>query len=60
MTVNIFAVGDIFRIGDVLVQVTRPRVPCSKLEIRMGIEGFQKQFAASLRSGFIYVCLKKA
>jgi len=52
MTNNIIAVGDVFRIGDALVQVTQPRVFCFKLGIRMGIEGFQKQFAASLRVGF--------
>ena len=52
MTDDIVAIGDTFRIGDALVQVTQPRVPCFKLGIRMGIEGFQKQFAASLRTGF--------
>jgi len=52
MTDDIIAVGDVFRIGDALVEVTQPRVPCFKLGIRMGIEGFQKQFAAGLRVGF--------
>jgi MOSC domain-containing protein YiiM len=52
MTDDIIAVGDVFRVGDARVQVTQPRVPCFKLGIRMGIEGFQKQFAASLRTGF--------
>ena len=52
MTDDVIAVGDVFRVGDALVQVTQPRVPCFKLGIRMGIEGFQKQFAASLRVGF--------
>ena len=52
MTDDVIAVGDVFRIGTALVQVTQPRVPCFKLGIRMGIEGFQKQFAASLRVGF--------
>lgn len=52
MTDEIIAVGDVFRIGTALVQVTQPRVPCFKLGARMGIDGFQKQFAASLRVGF--------
>lgn len=46
------SIGDVFRVGDALVEVTQPRVPCFKLGIRMGIEGFQKQFAESLRVGF--------
>ena len=33
--------GDIFRVGGALVEVTQPRVPCFKLAIRMGLEGFQ-------------------
>ncbi len=45
-------IGDVFRVGGALVEVTQPRVPCFKLGIRVGIEGFQKQFARSCRVGF--------
>ena len=45
-------IGDVFRVGSALVEVTQPRVPCFKLGIRMGIENFQKQFAQSCRVGF--------
>ena len=45
-------IGDVFRIGRALVEVTQPRVPCFKLGIRMGIPDFQKQFAQSCRVGF--------
>lgn len=45
-------IGDVFRVGGAIVEVTQPRVPCFKLGIRMGIEGFQKQFAQSCRVGF--------
>lgn len=45
-------IGDVFRVGDALVEVTQPRVPCFKLGVRMGIEGFHKQFAESCRVGF--------
>lgn len=45
-------VGDTFRIGSAVVQVTQPRVPCFKLGIRMGISDFQTRFAESLRIGF--------
>ena len=46
------SIGDVFRVGGALVEVTQPRVPCFKLGIRMGIENFQKQFAESCRVGF--------
>lgn len=45
-------VGDRFHVGGALVEVTQPRVPCFKLAVLMGIEGFQKQFAAACRTGF--------
>lgn len=45
-------IGDVFGVGGALVEVTQPRVPCFKLGIRVGIEGFQKQFARSCRVGF--------
>lgn len=45
-------VGDRFRVGGALVEVTQPRVPCFKLGILMGIDNFQKQFAENCRTGF--------
>lgn len=45
-------VGDSFRIGEILVQVTQPRVPCFKLGIRMGSPEFVGQFMVSGRVGF--------
>ena len=45
-------VGDVFRIGGALVEVSQPRVPCYKLAIKMGIAGFQKRFLRSGRLGF--------
>jgi ferredoxin-NADP reductase/MOSC domain-containing protein YiiM len=46
-------VGDIFRVGGALLQVTQPRIPCYKLALRMG-EGtdFPKRFQDSGRLGF--------
>ncbi len=46
------SIGDVFSVGGALVEVTQPRVPCFKLGIRIGIEGFMKQFAESCRVGF--------
>jgi MOSC domain-containing protein YiiM len=45
-------IGDVFRIGDALVEVTQPRPPCFKLGIKMGMAGFPKLFLASGRVGF--------
>jgi MOSC domain-containing protein YiiM len=45
-------VGDVFRIGGAVVEVTQPRVPCFKLGMRMGIKGFERAFLQSLRVGF--------
>ena len=45
-------VGDVFRVGGALVEVTQPRVPCYKLGIKMGLRGFEKTFLASGRVGF--------
>ncbi len=45
-------VGDAFRVGGALVEVTQPRVPCFKLGIRMGIEGFEHVLLSSNRIGF--------
>lgn len=45
-------VGDRFRVGGAVVEISQPRVPCFKLGIRMGIPGFQTRFAEALRTGF--------
>ncbi|MDJ0611872.1 MAG: MOSC domain-containing protein [Kiloniellales bacterium] len=52
-------VGDVFRVGGALVEVSQPRVPCYKLAIKMGIEGFQNQFLASGRIGFYFRVLEE-
>ena len=45
-------VGDVYRVGTALLQVTRPRLPCFKLVARMGLPDFQETFLASGRVGF--------
>jgi len=45
-------VGDVFRVGNTLVQVTQPRVPCYRLGIKMGSSEFVKRFLQSNRVGF--------
>jgi len=45
-------IGDQFRIGSAVIEVTQPRVPCFKLAMKMGLEAFPKRFLASGRTGF--------
>ena len=52
-------VGDIFRIGTALFQVTQPRVPCYKLAIKMGVEGFYSRILESGRLGFTFESWRK-
>lgn len=47
-------IGDRFRIGRLLVEVTQPRVPCFKLGIRMNRPDFPKRFMHSGRTGFYF------
>ncbi len=47
-------VGDVFRIGTALFEVTQPRVPCYKLAMKMGVEGFYNQILESGRLGFYF------
>jgi len=48
-------VGDLFRIGTVLFEVTQPRIPCYKLAIRMAEEfDFPARFQATGRLGFYF------
>ncbi len=52
-------IGDIFRVGAAMVQVTQPRVPCYKLAIKMQLPQFPKLFMASGRTGFYLRVLQK-
>ena len=45
-------VGDVFRAGDALVEVTQPRVPCYRLGIKMEDPQFPKRFLQSGLVGF--------
>lgn len=45
-------IGDQFRVGTALVEVTQPRVPCFKLGIKMDSAQFPKLFLNSGRLGF--------
>ena len=47
-------IGDQFRIGSAVLQVTQPRMPCFKLAVRFGRSDMVKRFWLSGRSGFYF------
>jgi len=47
-------IGDVFRMGQAVVKVTQPRMPCYKLGIRFGRDDMVKRFLASGRSGIYF------
>ena len=44
--------GDTFSIGETVMQVTQPRVPCFKLGLKFSDPGFVGEFLTSGRTGF--------
>jgi MOSC domain-containing protein YiiM len=46
------AVGDRFTIGELLLEVTAPRMPCRTLNDKMGDPGFAKRYIKAARPGF--------
>src|SRR5690606_5752528 len=52
------AVGDIFRLGGALVQVSQGRQPCWKLNRRFGIEDMARRVQQSGRTGWYYRVLE--
>lgn len=52
-------IGDKFRIGMAEFTITQPRMPCFKLGIRFGDQGFVKRFLDSKRTGFYFKVLKE-
>jgi len=47
-------IGDRYRVGNVELVVTQPRMPCYKLAIRFGRTDIVKRFLQSHRSGFYF------
>jgi len=45
-------IGDVYRVGEALLQISQPRAPCFKLGLRMGDEQFPARFVAANRTGF--------
>jgi MOSC domain-containing protein YiiM len=59
MTEDRVHIGDVFTVGEAVVEVTQPRLPCFKLAMKMGMPEFPKLFMASKRSGFYLRVLRE-
>lgn len=51
-------VGDTYQLGEVILEVTKPRQPCMKLGIRFGTQKVLKQFWNSTKSGIYFKVLQ--
>ena len=56
---DVACIGDHYRIGEALLQVAQPRLPCYKLGIRFGRDDIVKRFLASGRSGIYFSVLEQ-
>ena len=52
-------IGDRFRVGSALVEVSQPRMPCAKLGLRFGRNDVIKRFLESRRTGFYFRVLEE-
>jgi MOSC domain-containing protein YiiM len=52
-------IGQTWRVGTALLQVTEPRTPCWKLGLKMGDPGFPRRAAASRRPGVLLRILEE-
>jgi MOSC domain-containing protein YiiM len=52
-------IGDRFRIGEAVVMVTQPRIPCYKLGIRFGRDDIVRRFLESGRSGIYFSVMRE-
>jgi MOSC domain-containing protein YiiM len=51
-------VGNTYQLGEVILEVTKPREPCFKLGLRFGTQAVLKQFWNSTKSGIYFKVLK--
>lgn len=51
-------VGDTYKLGEVILEVTKPRDPCYKLGLRFGTQKVVKQFWDSTKSGIYFKVLQ--
>jgi len=51
-------VGNIYKLGEVTIEVTKPRTPCIKLGLVFGTQNILKQFWNSTKSGMYFKVLQ--
>ena len=51
LDLNEALIGERWRVGTIMLEVSEPRFPCFKLGVRMGTQRFVKQFATARRPG---------
>jgi MOSC domain-containing protein YiiM len=51
---NVVKIGDRYRFGSAVLQVTQPRMPCFKLALRFGLADMVRRFWQSGRSGIYF------
>ncbi len=52
-------IGSVYRIGTALLQITEPRMPCSKLAAKFGSNDIIRRFMKSRKSGFYFTVLEE-
>ena len=52
-------IGDVLRVGSAVLQITQPRMPCYKLQIRFNRDDMIKHFLLSGRSGFYFSVIER-
>ena len=52
-------IGDVLRVGSAVLQITQPRMPCYKLEIKFNRDDMIKRFLLSGRSGFYFSVIER-
>ncbi|MDC0257299.1 MOSC domain-containing protein [Crocinitomicaceae bacterium] len=53
------SIGDVFKVGDAIIEVSEPRQPCMKLNVRFNSSLAVKQFVAFGHSGVYFRVLKE-
>lgn len=51
-------IGDRYRLGDALIELSQPRSPCANLDRRHDVRGLARQLAHSGRTGWLYRTLE--
>lgn len=58
MTEENVGIGDVFTLGDAVIQIAQPRMPCAKIGARTGIAGLARAVAGQGLAGWLYRVLE--